>query len=132
MTKKQKISELSADVKFFYQHAGYSYDPLNETQEQGRVRCAQDLAAAEGIGRNAGLSFEWIVDPNTDSRDFSNARPAWELWLCSMYDAEGNFVDCLGGVDFGRNGSPHGNDYRRVVEAELAQAHVKQALDSLE
>lgn len=126
-----KKTAMTADVKFFYDHAGFSWKPNVETREEGRLRCAQNYAAAEGIGRNAGLSFVWAVDPDVDSRDFSNARPSWQLWECCMYDAKGALVDSMGGVDFGRCGSPHGSDYRRVVEAELAAQHVDRTLESL-
>lgn len=38
---------LTTDEQFFYDHAGWSHDPLTESPDEGRVRCAQALAAAE-------------------------------------------------------------------------------------
>lgn len=40
--------------KFFYDHAGWSHDPATETSEQGRERCARELAAAEREMRSRG------------------------------------------------------------------------------
>lgn len=111
---------MNADQKFFYENAGYSYNPATETQDEGRTRCARELADAEARGRDAGLSFDWSVDQDSDSRDHAKGA-RYELWQCVCYDAEGKAVAYLGAVDFGRNGSPHSDNYRRVVEAELAQ-----------
>jgi hypothetical protein len=105
---------------FFYENAGYSYDPKIETKAQGRKRCAKFYAKAEADAREAGVSFVWDIDPHCTSRDFSDARPIWALWECRALDAKGRVAASLGGVDFGRNGDPWSGSYRRVVEAELA------------
>jgi hypothetical protein len=106
--------------QFFYEHAGYSYDPKKETPKQGRQRGAKALARAEAKASRLGYSFEWEIDQISDSSDFSNERPAYELYFCRMRDQKGQTLDTLGGIDFGRDGSPWGDPYRRVVEAELA------------
>lgn len=112
---------LSVAARFFWTHAGYSWESARgETQAQGRKRCALNLAAAEGIAREAGYTFEWRVDQDSDSRDFSKSRPAWPLYECVMRDLAGEAAQSLGGVDFGRGASGPYGDYRRVVEAELA------------
>jgi hypothetical protein len=54
--------QLTADQFFFYQNAGYVYDSKTETPEQGRLRCAKELAAAEAIGQRLGYAFEWEFD----------------------------------------------------------------------
>jgi hypothetical protein len=105
---------------FFYEHAGYSYNPKTETRAEGRRRCAAALAQAEAQGSDAGLSFQWQIDEAVDSSDFSNERPPWQLWACCCRDAEGAIKANLCGIDFGRDGQPWGEPYRRVVEAELA------------
>lgn len=105
---------------FFHAHAGYSYDPATETPEQGRARCAQELADAEAAAREGGLSFAWDVDTDADSRDFKPKTERYDLWACTAYDENGNVCGSLGGVDFGADGSPYADSYRRVVEAELA------------
>jgi hypothetical protein len=107
-------------AQFFHAHAGYSWQPEKETQAQGRRRCARALAAAELAGREAGLSFMWSIDPHTDSSDWSDERPAWRVWQCVCIDQANRVRASLHGIDFGRDGEPHGDPYARVVEAELA------------
>lgn len=116
----------SADVLFFKRHAGYSIAP-GETREQGRLRCARALADAEARGRDAGLSFEWSVDPDSDSSDWCDEMPTWQVWQCYAHDESGAVVAYMGAVDFGRDGSPHSDPYRRVVEAELAAEALSRA-----
>lgn len=132
IARRNVAVELNADARFFYDNAGYSHNPNTETAEQGHVRSALSLAAAEGIARNAGVSFEWSVDEGTDSSEFSNKRPWYDLYVCIAYDAAGNVCGSLGGIDFGRDKGPRESDYRRVVEAELAAEYVDQTLNSLE
>lgn len=111
---------MSPAAAFFYRNAGYSYTPGKETKEQGRRRCARALAAAERAALDAGASFEWDTDPDCTSADFSDADPPWRLWICIARDANGDVFASLGAIDFGRDGSPWRDPYRRVVEAELA------------
>jgi len=107
-------------VTFFHEHAGYSYDPKRETKAQGRMRCARALAKAEADASSKGFYFRWSIDPDTDSSDFEDSGEPWQLWQCAMYNPEGRIVASLHGIDFGRDGEPWGEPYRRVVEAELA------------
>lgn len=107
-------------VSFFYAHAGYSYRPDTETPSQGRRRCARELARAERLGSAAGLSFTWSYDPDIDSSDFDDSADPWPLWQCECFNEDGGMAAYLGGIDLGRDGIPHGDPYRRVVEAELA------------
>lgn len=118
---------LTKDQAFFFGHAGYSYDPITQTPEQGRTLCAINLAAAEEKARNAGVSFAWSIDPDCTSADWKGNREdggkyrnPWQTWICCAYDANGELLDSLGGIDFGRDGSPWGDTYRRVCEAEIA------------
>jgi hypothetical protein len=114
-------------VTFFYRHAGYSY-PAGTTpaaQRAHRLNCARRLASAEGRAREEGLSFDWDVDPDQDSSEWSDERPAWPQWRCIVYNADGVSVASLWGIDFGRDGTPWGDPYRRVVEAELAAEVLK-------
>ncbi len=115
MATKTKVTAYA----FFLKHAGYSYGP-GETPLQGRRRCAKTLAAAEQRASDAGVSFEWDIDPETTSADFTDEYPAWNLWTCLARDANGEVFSSLCGIDFGRDGEPWGNPYRRVIEAELA------------
>lgn len=104
---------------FFLSQAGYSYDPKTETPMQGRIRCAQLLAAAEKTAKEQNVSFRWEVG-DMDSSEFSDETPAWQLWSVVAYKEDGTVFASLGGVDFGRDGEPWGQPYKRVVEAELA------------
>lgn len=104
---------------FFYEWAGYSYDPKTETQEEGRRKCAANLAASERHAKRVGIRYEWRVDQDIDSREFSNEKPYYSLWSCFCY-RDGECINSLHGIDFGRGKKPYGEPYKRVVEAELA------------
>lgn len=105
--------------QFFLRHAGYSYDPKTETRMQGRIKCAQALARAEKQALNAGIAFNWEID-DCDSSEWSDGPEPWQQWVCHVYDRNGIFITGLSQIDFGRDGSPYADPYRRVVEAELA------------
>jgi hypothetical protein len=123
-----RISEILADhakqfvsrVEFFHEHAGYSYDPQNETPEQGKLKTALLYAKAEDVALRAGYYYSWHVDPDITSADFSDELPPWKQWVCCMYKPDGTIVQSLGGIDLGRNGKPHSDPYKYVIEAELA------------
>lgn len=109
--------------QFFYEHGSYSYDPLTETPEQGRERCAAELATAEAWAKAVSAEYRWY-ESDIDSSDFSDEAPVWRLWDCSMH-VDGECAASLGAIDFGRDGEPgHGygilEPYARVVQAELA------------
>ena len=109
---------------FFYANAGYSYNPATETRAQGHRRCAKALADAEKQIREAGISFSWEPDHFIDSSEFSDDPDPYTLWICLMHDSEGSTVGALCGIDFGRDGQPWENPYRRVIEAELMLEHI--------
>lgn len=111
---------MKLDYKFFYDNAGYSYDPKTETPEQGRWHCARILACAELVADRLNMTFEWSIDPDIDSSDFDDDPEPWQLWQCAAFDSDGYCCASLSGIDFGRDGEPWGSDYKRVVEAELA------------
>lgn len=104
-------------VAFFYEHAGYGYDPKTETPEQGRQRGAEELAKAEAWARENGYRFEWEHDGYADRSGIEHDGP---LWVCLMLDAGGDVQDALGGIDLGENGTPGRVAGARVIEAELA------------
>lgn len=87
-----------------------------------RVRCSQcDSAVINGT-------------PAHEHGCPNRYRPqSYHLWQCTAWQCEGDDMGALtyraslGGIDFGRDGEPWGNPYRRVVEAELAL----EALDNL-
>lgn len=106
--------------EFFFEHAGYSYDPARESRTDGRERCARELAAAEVWGVQMAYTFEWEIDQETDSSEWTDERPSWCTWNCIMRDQAGNVLASLCAIDFGRDGDPWGQPYARVVQAELA------------
>lgn len=109
---------------FFFKHAGYSYAPQKETRAQGRRRCANALAKAERWASANGYSYRWEIDPYSDSSDWidhgKEGTEPWNVWCAAMFSSNGVLVQSRFGVDFGRDGEPWGDPYRRVVEAELA------------
>lgn len=114
------MSTKQTPVEFFYANAAYSYNPATQTEEEGRRQCAELLADAERRGSDAGLAFEWSIDRDSDSSDWSDDPDPWQVWQCLCRDESGDVVAALAGIDFGRDGDPWGDNYRRVVEAELA------------
>lgn len=107
---------------FFFEWAGYGYDPKTETPTQGRRHGAQRLAAAERAAWRNGAAFVWSVDSDLTSGEWCDEEPAYEQYQCALLDKDGKCQASLHGIDFGREGFPSdGDPYRRVVEAELAQ-----------
>lgn len=120
-TRKPTKRNLSPVELFFYQNAGYSYDPKTETAEQGRIRCAQSLARAEAEASERGWSFEWPWDESGCSGCDcgSNDCPCssgseHETLGCVLKDENGKTLESLWGIC---GATP---TYSRVVEAELA------------
>ncbi|WP_309382005.1 hypothetical protein [Cerasicoccus frondis] len=115
----QTTPDLPKAEAFFYKHAGFGYAPAQETEEQGKLRHAHELANAENAALEHELDFNWTQDV-CDSSEWSDEAPAWEQWVCTCRDAQGRILVALGCIDFGRDGAPWGAPYKRVVEAELA------------
>jgi hypothetical protein len=105
-------------VAFFYEHAGYSFNPATETREQGRKRCARQLAVAEH-NRIAGPYFISIEpDPEPYEGDESYDGP---LWVVSLYRVDDRVEpECLASCSVVCD---EGDPYLRVVAAELAVEH---------
>ncbi len=115
---------LSDDARFFFDHAGFSYNPKNETPLEGRLQCAQALARAEHTAREMGITFEWqddwMVDHAKEYECYEDGGPQ-TCEFCIARDAEGNVRASLGCID------DADANYRRVIEAELAD----EAIDAL-
>lgn len=116
---KRKNPRKGAEA-FFYEHAGYGYDPKTETKEEGRRRGAKLLADAEQWAWDNNYEFLWEEDPegwdllgDVDPDDVS------EVLVVRMVDAQGETVQSLGGVLMGHN-SVDNRNMGRVFEAELA------------
>lgn len=106
------------------EHAGYSWMPGKETRAEGKRRCARQLALAERVASDAGWSFEWKHDNQTDE-SFRDTDSPYLLWVCVARDGSGTVVGSLCGVDFGPDSDPWSAPYRRVVEAELANENIQ-------
>lgn len=106
-----------AAEEFFYKHAGWSYNPKTETAEEGRRRCAREMAAAERDAASLGIRVTWQPDPypvdHVKEFDCYDAEPE-TCEVATAYGPDGDVLASLGCVD---DATP---EYRRVVEAELA------------
>lgn len=112
-------------VEFFYKHAGWSYNPKTETPRQGRLRGARALARAEQEASNHGVTFEWQWDESgcggcdCGSHDCACSTGAEHETLgCVAKHATVRLCASLWGI------CGASREYRRVVEAELAQEAV--------
>jgi len=92
---------MTRQEQFFYDNAGYSFNPATETPEQGKRRCAAELAKAEQDALNEGWRCRWGRDDDGE--------------YCEMWTSGGTWLlESLSGIE---DPTP---EYRRVVEAELA------------
>jgi hypothetical protein len=117
--KKQTAQQ--AAFRFFLANAGYSYNPQTETPAQGKAKTARKLAKAERDARAYGYTFEWSDDWSignhkeaygADSVYAEREPDSCEQCICR--DEKGNVIASLGCIDDANN------EYRRVIEAELA------------
>lgn len=115
-------------VRFFYNHAGWSYNPNTETKSQGRWRSARALTAAEKGAKAKGLKFHWEYDQDGCSgcecgyKDCRCANGTCQPEVCIVYSPEDKQLASLSGI------CGVTSDYGRVIEAELAQ----EALEGLQ
>ena len=122
----EEVLQETAAVRFFYDHAGWSYHPDTETPHEGRLRGARALAKAERWAQEAGISFYWDFDTEGDEPE-----PGYVFMRCDAYtdglvDGGGpQVVTSIGGIDE-REDQPN-LDYRRVIEAELALEAMEEA-----
>lgn len=98
--------------QFFYEHGGYAVAPT-ETEQQARERCARELAAAEAYARERNWVYEWEPDgmPCDHSPECEETPECCLLWNEARTDLLASLCGICGATD----------NYRRVVEAELAQ-----------
>lgn len=107
--------------QFFYDNAGFSYDPKKETEAEGKLRCAQALAEAEDYGKRHGFVFQWEADQDgcigceCGSEDCHCCTgEAHEVLCCVLRDEDGTVLASLGAI------CEPTREYGRVIEAELA------------
>ena len=110
-------------IVFFQEHGGYCTPP-------GRMVCAKSLADGEEAAESAGAVYTWEYDDDADA-SFVETWPEkdqreWRekehecLWV-ALRGPDGELLSSLSGI------FDPDNDYRRVVEAELAS----EAIDAL-
>lgn len=110
-------------LRFFLDHAGYSWDPTRETEFQGRWRAARALADAEARLR----AGPYYVDVTPDDLPWDGDEPyEGPLWIVSLWQGVGPWervhLGSLGGVATPTDDDP----YIRVVAAELADEHIRE------
>lgn len=106
--------------QFFYDHAGWSYDPKKETSEEGKRRTAAELTKAEQWASDNDYEFVWSDDVHDDDKTV----PPTTCESCQMI-IDGEYVSGLGCVD------DADDDYRRVIQAELALNVMERQSESL-
>lgn len=111
---------MTKDEQFFYDHAGFSYDPATETAEQGHQRTARNLAGAERWARANGYELVVEDEPNYASaadEQVERIEAGESVYVgARLVSAEGTTVAALGGIEVEGYDDP----YLRAVGAELA------------
>lgn len=112
---------LDERAAFFYEHAGYSYQAAKETAEEGRKRCARELAVAEEYALTNGWDVRTETDPDGPMDDDAGsvqlvAAGEAVCLIVSLYDDDDLLLGSIGNVIV----SSETDDYVRVVGAELA------------
>jgi hypothetical protein len=107
---------MTTNEQFFYDNGGYNYDPVKETREQGRIRCAIELAAAERWMQEQGLTRSVVPDdcPDLSWMSEEDRADVCEVVGVLLKDNEGKTISSLFGIV-----DPDDN-YLRVATAELA------------
>lgn len=120
--RMKKPEGLTEDQRFFWEHAGWSYNPKTETKREGRMRGAIALANAEQHARSERWYYTWVEDDDADvswmdkkaRRDYRMGKT--KMLGCVLYDSNDEVLASLWAIHV----SGRGDAYCRVVEAELA------------
>jgi hypothetical protein len=117
MSGKQHTVTLTAAEEFYYEHAGWSFDPALETSGSGRTRNAILLAQAAEWLAESDAEVHWM--PDDDQEAARGDGEEGTLWVAVLYNGGQHVLASLGGVGFS-SGAPWGAPHAKVVEAELA------------
>jgi hypothetical protein len=112
------MSNMTPQVQFFYDNAGYSYG-VKETQEVGHIRCARLLARAEDYARDSCYYLTWEPDECIgcgcgETEQCPCCCGDSHMCECALlHDKDGSVIAALGSI-CNADGT-----YRRVIAAEL-------------
>lgn len=106
--------------QFFYDHAGSSYVPAKETLEEGKVRGAKELAAAEQKLKEGPYFVSWETDDRPWDGDVPYDGP---LWVAILWSVDGTSTSAPL-ASLGSIACEEGDPYQRVIEAELMVEHL--------
>lgn len=115
------MSVLTEREQFFYDHAGFSFDPLKETREEGHIACARALAAAEETMQAGPYRIEVEPDDVPWDGDVPYDGP---LWCVTLVQGGGWLMDRTVLGSLGSVACTEDSPYLRVVAAELAHEHI--------
>lgn len=113
----EMLNALSIAERFFYDHAGFSYNPATEIPFIGQVGTARALAKAETERIASGAWVEWARDDmpfDDDVHDPDEYGYVALLYRVNPETGRKEIVNSLGSID-----AEPGDPYRRVIEAEL-------------
>lgn len=108
-------------VMFFYENAGWSYDPETQTPDEGHWETARHLAKAEEWAHENGIEFLWV--PDEDGFAFGLRAMVWGCIAGPCRDHHFDNIETeasLWGIEFADGTSWVTDPYAIVVEAELA------------
>jgi len=103
--------------QFFYDHAGWSYDPAAETPDHGRARCAIELADAERLlNRDNDAEVTW----EEDDTPWDGCEPYDGPMFGAVLRKGSEVMGSLWSIAMESTDEP----YARIVAAELAQEYL--------
>ena len=106
---------------FFLKHAGFSWNPATQTRAQGRIECAQRMAAAEtaflDACRVSDVGINWEDDPDGSAWADDDYKPERVECAAIWHREESGRVRYLASLSCIDDADAN---YRRVIRAELA------------
>jgi hypothetical protein len=127
MGKSKRVTVTLTDTeRFFYDHAGFSYNPETETADAGHARCAIAFAAAEKrlqrLVDDGTHSLTWEEDPEYDPAGYDPPEPEGTRGFGAILRRGTEVLGSLWAVTFATNDPS--DPYARVVAAELADEYL--------
>lgn len=114
------VDTLTEAERFFYDHAGHSYNPATQTPEQGRIEGARALARAEARLKAGPYFVGHEPDDLPWEGDTPYDGPLWTVILYEVTDTtDPRVLGSLSSV-----ACEDGDPYLRVVAAELADGYL--------